>query len=236
MSFLKAEWRKLAIANYSVDKSVLKKFTPKGTELDMWNGNCSISFVGFMFLNTSILGIKIPFHTNFEEVNLRFYVLRKDKNEWKRGVVFIREFVPKIIPAYFANTLYKENYKAVPMEHTWNIHNNSLEVGYRLFSKGKTHSLHVITEKTAHQIEKDSEEEFITEHYWGYTKVNEHKTFEYQVTHPRWDAYTVIEHNIDVDFGVLYGQEFSFLSSLKPTSVMLAEGSAITVENKTILH
>lgn len=235
MSFLKAEWRKLAIANYIVDKSILKESIPKGTELDIWNGNCYISFVGFMFINTSILGIKVPFHTNFEEVNLRFYVLRKENNKWKRGVVFIREFVPKIIPAYLANMLYKEHYKAVPMEHVWNIHSNSLEVKYTLYSQNRTHTFNLITEKNTHSIEQGSEEEFITEHYWGYTKVNEHKTFEYQVTHPRWDAYSVIDHTIDVDFGILYGEEFSFLSTVEPSSVMLAEGSAITVENKTII-
>ena len=35
-----------------------------------------MSVVGFMFADTRIRGIAIPFHRTFEEVNLRFYVKR----------------------------------------------------------------------------------------------------------------------------------------------------------------
>src|SRR5215831_17486814 len=94
-SFLRAEWRKLAIANYCVDKKALQKYVPGKTELDTWNGNCYVSLVGFMFLNTKLKGIAIPFHQNFEEVNLRIYVRYKDGHIWKRGVTFIKEIVPK---------------------------------------------------------------------------------------------------------------------------------------------
>ena len=44
---------------------------------------CYVSLVGFMFKNTRLLNIPIPFHTDFEEVNLRFYVKHFDGNEWK---------------------------------------------------------------------------------------------------------------------------------------------------------
>ena len=43
-----------------------------------------------MFLNTRVLGIQVPFHVNFEEVNLRFYVRYQDEGEWKRGVVLLK--------------------------------------------------------------------------------------------------------------------------------------------------
>ena len=97
MSFLKAEWRKLAIANYEVDKSILEGYVPAGTEIDLWEGKCFVSLVGFMFLNTKLLGVRVPFHINFEEVNLRFYVKRQENGIWKRGVVFIKEIVPKAV-------------------------------------------------------------------------------------------------------------------------------------------
>ena len=87
MSFLKAEWRKLILANYKVEPELLKPYLPYGTELDLWQDSCYLSLVGFMFVNTKIKGVKIPFHVNFEEVNLRFYVKRYDNGEWKRGVV-----------------------------------------------------------------------------------------------------------------------------------------------------
>jgi len=96
MSFLNAEWRKLILANYEFDEDILKKHLPYKTEIDKWNSTSYVSLVGFMFKNTKLLGIPIPFHRNFEEVNLRFYVRYKQNNEWKRGVVFIKELVPKI--------------------------------------------------------------------------------------------------------------------------------------------
>ena len=117
MSFLKAEWRKLAFANYVVNPEILTKYIPYGTELDLWNDKCYVSLIGFMFLNTKLLGIKIPFHTNFEEVNLRFYVKRFDNGSWKRGVVFIKEIVPKSALTFVANSVYNENYETLPMRH-----------------------------------------------------------------------------------------------------------------------
>jgi hypothetical protein len=119
--FLRAEWRKLAMANYAVDPKLFAEFLPAKTEIDLWNETCYVSLVGFMFLETKIKGIKIPFHTNFEEVNLRFYVRYKDRGEWKRGVVFIKEIVPKPALTFVANTVYGEKYETMPMGHRWKM-------------------------------------------------------------------------------------------------------------------
>ncbi len=232
MSFLKAEWRKLALANYLIDKGLLDKYLPIGTELDLWNGNCYVSLVGFMFVNTRLLGFEIPFHTNFEEVNLRFYVKRFDNGEWKRGVVFIKEIVPKRALTFVANTVYNENYETLPMEHSWSSSENRRTVQYRWKKSGKWNSIKIDASIEKFKIESNSEIEFITEHYWGYAKVNQNKSNEYEVTHPKWEAYEVKDYEIDIDFGTLYGKEFEFLNSTNPISVMLAEGSEITVENK----
>jgi len=232
MSFLKAEWRKLAIANYIIEKDLLVKYLPAGTQIDLWKGNCFVSLVGFKFVNTKLLGIKIPFHTDFEEVNLRFYVKRFDNGEWKRGVVFIKEIVPKHALTLVANTVYNENYETLAMEHTWSENSTKRIVQYKWKKKGKWNSFKIEASIEKFKIEPKSEIEFITEHYWGYAKVNQNKTNEYEVTHPKWETYEVKDYNIDVDFAEVYGQEFGILSSIPPTSVMLAEGSEITVESK----
>src|SRR5690606_7641315 len=127
MSFLKAEWNNLAIINYEIHPDILKPYIPNGTELDYWNGKCYISLVGFMFENVMLLGMKIPFHTRFEEVNLRFYVKRFENNEWKRGVVFIKEIVPKPALTLVANIFYKEHYETLPMLHNYEIGENKRE-------------------------------------------------------------------------------------------------------------
>ena len=92
-TFLSAEWRNLLMANYEIDPAVLKKYLPCHTELDEFNGVHYVSLVGFLFTNTRLKGIAFPFHSTFEEVNLRFYVRYKEDNQWKRGVVFIKEIV-----------------------------------------------------------------------------------------------------------------------------------------------
>ncbi|MBK8982668.1 MAG: DUF2071 domain-containing protein [Ignavibacteria bacterium] len=229
-TFLQAEWRKLVIANYSVDRKILNKYLPRGTEPDLWNETCYVSLVGFMFLNTKVKGVKIPFHINFEEVNLRFYVRHKHDGEWRRGVVFIKEIVSKPALTLVANTVYKENYETMPMSHSWTTTDDDLTVEYR-WKKGRWNSLKIITGKVSSLIQENSEEEFITEHYWGYTKVSDEKTSEYRVEHPRWEVYNTKDYFIDADFGNIYGEEFEFLSSQKPESVFLAEGSEIKVKS-----
>lgn len=232
MSFLKAEWRKLAMANYEIDPDVLHTYLPHKTELDLWNGTCYVSLVGFMFLNTKILGIPIPFHRNFEEVNLRFYVRYKNEGMWKRGVVFIKEIVPKPMLTFIANSIYKEHYETVNMSHRWEENPADRIVEYSWNKLGDEHRFMVKAKLDPVPITLGSATEFITEHYWGYTKINRQKTFEYEVTHPKWKAYEVIDHVIEVGFGEIYGDQFAHLTSANPLSVMLAEGSAITVENK----
>lgn len=232
MSFLKAEWRKLILVNYEVDEYILKPFVPKGTELDQWNQTHYISLVGFMFVNTKLLGVKIPWHTNFEEVNLRFYVRYKDGGEWKRGVVFIKEIVPRAALTFVANTLYKEHYVTLPMQHLWEEKADRRLVRYEWKCQQQHQFVEVESKLARVAILPNSEEEFITEHYWGYTKVNDSKTYEYEVTHPKWEIYPIIKHQMNVDFGLNYGKEFKDLNGLQPKSVFLAEGSEITVEGK----
>lgn len=233
MSFLTAEWRKLVLANYALDPAVLRPYVPQKTELDTWNGTTYASIVGFMFLNTRIRGIRVPFHVNFEEANLRFYVRHKHKGEWRRGVVFVREIVPKPAITWVANTLYKEHYATMPMRHRWEERADDQVVEYGWFPSGDKaqQRLYVEADKTALPIAAGSEEEFITEHYWGYTQQG-NKTFEYEVRHPRWVHYPVRHHELKIDFELLYGADFAHLKAAEPISVMLAEGSETSVENK----
>lgn len=232
MSFLKAEWRKLAFANYIIDSDLLTEYLPFGTELDLWNEKCFVSLVGFMFINTKLLGIKVPWHINFEEVNLRFYVKRYESGEWKRGVVFIKEIVPKRALTFIANNIYNENYETMPMSHNWEKTQNNRIVEYKWGKPGKINTFKIEASLNDYDIKPNSDIEFITEHYWGYAKINDQKSNEYEVTHPKWKIYKIEDYKIDVDFGLSYGNKFEFLNSMKPISVMLAEGSEITVENK----
>jgi uncharacterized protein len=228
-TFLQAEWRKLVMANYSVDPKILAPYLPAKTELDLWKGTCYVSLVGFMFMNTKVKGFSIPFHIDFEEVNLRFYVRYQHENEWRRGVVFIKEIVPRPALSFIANTLYNEHYETLPMNHSWKQDADALHIEYR-WKKKTWNSISVTTGTGLMPIAIGSEEEFITEHYWGYTKINEFKTAEYGVEHPRWNVYKTKSFNIDVDFADVYGNEFGELRHAQPVSVFVAEGSDILVK------
>ena len=232
MSFLTAEWNNLVMINYTIDPEILAKYVPNGTELDLWNEHCYVSIIGFMFENARLLGVKIPFHTNFEEVNLRFYVKRFENGTWKRGAVFVSEIVPKAAITLVANTLYHEHYRTLPMKHEIRRaqHFNSFRYQWKVASDWQ--KIAVETEKTPVDILPNSEAEFITEHYFGYTKVNEKTTFEYEVRHPRWQQLQVLSNNSVIDFEKVYGREFAFLQNLEPKSVFVAVGSKISIEGK----
>ncbi|MCY0969304.1 YqjF family protein [Chryseobacterium wangxinyae] len=233
MNFLTAEWRKLAIINYDINPEILKKYLPVGTELDYYDGKCYVSLVGFMFLNTKLLGIPVPYHRNFEEVNLRFYVKKKEGNMWKRGVVFIKEIVPKPALSFVANSVYRENYQTMRIKNKIQQNENDFMIRYSWKDKN-WHSVEITADNVALPMENDSEFEFITEHYFGYTKRSE-KTSEYEVCHPKWDWYRVKDYQMNVDFEKLYGKDFKNLNQHKPISVMLAEGSEIKVKIKKYL-
>ena len=223
--FLTAEWRDLIMVNYETDPSLVAPRVPSGTVLDLYDGKCFISLVGFMFLNTRVLGFMVPFHINFEEVNLRFYVRREIDGEVRRGVVFIKEIVPRSAIAAVARTMYGEPYEALPMSHS----RTASTVGYS-WTKGRIiDRLEIEIDESLGVPADGSHGSFIIEHYWGYTMRGGDRTDEYKVEHPKWELFSVKDPAIAVDFGKTYGDEFAFLSEQKPYSILLANGSEISV-------
>jgi uncharacterized protein len=231
-NFLTAEWKNLIMVNYIIDPKILLPYLPHKTELDQYQGNVYVSLIGFVFANTKMLGVPIPFHINFEEVNLRFYVRYNDNGVWKRGATFIKEIVPKPAISFVANTFYHEKYSTMPMKHFRQEEATEMQFGYSWKHKGKWNTLQATTEKIAVPMLPGSEEEFIAEHYWGYSRYTAQTTFEYGVEHPKWQVYPVKKYVIDCDFKALYGNEFSFLQNIEPSSVFVAAGSPIAVLHK----
>lgn len=227
--FLTAEWRNLVMANYAIDPSILQPYVPCHTELDHFEGVYYVSLVGFLFTNVKLRGIAVPFHTSFEEVNLRFYVRYKEGTDWKRGVVFLKEIVPRRAITFVANTLYGENYATHPMTHTWAFEKDTLHVSYQWKVGAEWNHINATAAAAAAPITAGSLEEFITEHYWGYTFVNNRCTGAYQVAHPRWNIHAVKSYDIKCSAARLYGTAFADVLNDKPQSVFLADGSAVEV-------
>lgn len=224
------------MANFVIDKKLLEPYCPAFTEVDDWNGRYYASLVGFLFKDTNVLGMKVPFHVNFEEVNLRFYVRYKDIDGWKRGVVFIKELVPKHMITFIANTLYSEKYETRPMGHSFIKDQQTLDVEYRWKVRGDWNFLKASASTDKEPIRAGTEAEFITEHYWGYTKVNARKTSAYEVQHPKWNIHPVNSFTYNCAISELYGPEFVGPLTQNPTSVFLADGSEISVMNNSTLY
>jgi uncharacterized protein YqjF (DUF2071 family) len=233
--FLTAEWRNLLMINFEADPAILQRYVPHHTELDTWNNTHYASLVGFLFTNTRVKGLSLPFHRTFEEVNLRFYVRYKEDGIWKRGVVFVKEIVPKTMITFVANTVYKEKYATHRMRHSWIHTAEQLEVAYEWKVGDHWNYLKATADAQSLLIAEGSEASFITDHYWGYTHMGIAHSGEYQVTHPQWRVHPVSSFSYACDTAALYGAEFVPMLQQTPLSVLLAEGSAISVMPKKIL-
>lgn len=223
--FLTANWQNLIMANYEVEPNLLAEFVPQGTALDFYEGKCFASLVAFNFVNTKVLGVSVPYHIDFEEVNLRFYVKSETKEETRRGVVFVKEIVPRPAIAWIARAFYGEPYETWKMGHA----HAENELSY-FWSKGDCqNSITVEFDSSLGVPAENSHAEFIIEHYWGYTKRDINRTDEYKVEHPKWEIFDVTYAEIDIDFGFTYGERFDFLTDTEPASVLLAKGSEVAV-------
>jgi uncharacterized protein len=218
------------MANYEVEPDLLTPYLPNGVALDLHHDKCYVSLVGFMFQKTKLFNIPIPLLGTFEEINLRFYVKRMESGTIKRGVVFINETVPYKLVAWLANKLYKEHYIAIPTKNEKHISDQSNNINYQWKINNAWNHLTANTAKECTPMEQGSIEEFIFEHYYGYTKLNKHRSQEYKVNHPRWLINKVIDYSIHCDFDAMYGSQFSFLSKHQTASVIMAQGSPVTVD------
>ncbi|MEX0678727.1 MAG: DUF2071 domain-containing protein [Pirellulales bacterium] len=231
--FLTAQWRNLAVLNFEVDPAVLGPYVPAGTELDMWQGRTFLSLVGFQFLKTRVWGVSIPFHSSFDEVNLRFYVRRKTAEGWRRAVVFIRELAPRRAVAWTARLLFGENYLTVPLRHHVELANGDpraiARVRYSWRFAGRQHHLELTISGAGRPACAGSLEEFIIENYWGCSGGAGRGTIEYRVEHPPWNLWPARESRFDADVTRLYGERFVESLSAPPACAFLADGSAVTL-------
>lgn len=222
-------------ANYVVDPDLIKKYIPKGTELELYNDTCYVSLVAFLYSNTKLMKVPVPFHRKFEEINLRVYVKRKiDENEWRSEVVFPKLYFPKRAVSIVANSIYKENYETRRMRHSWSEDADALHTSYGIKKQG-WHQISIVTGKEAQAVKEDTPEHLFSKHYWGTAQINDKKCTVYEVDRSEWKIYETLESDVSFDFGTVFGDEFSHLSNAQPESVQLFDGSPVTVYRKAVL-
>lgn len=237
--FLTARWDHVALLSYEVDPALLKPRVPAGTELDDFEGRSLVSLVGFRFLDTRVWGWAIPFHRDFEELNLRFYVRRPTPEGWRRGVVFVKEIVPRRLIAWVARAVYGEPYVALPMRHEVQLPTGGSGGGlvtYGCRSRGRWHTLSISIGREPAYAGTGTLEDFITDHLWGYTRQADGSTREYEVEHPRWRLWRGEHVRLDMDVRQLYGGDFVPFLMGAPVSALVAEGSAVSVRRGVALE
>ena len=223
--FLTARWSNLAILTYEVPPALLDPHLPAGLELDRRGGSAFASLVAFDFEDTRVWGVAWPGFRRFPEINLRFYVRQGNR----RGVVFIREFVPQALVSWLARAIYNEPYLVAPIESGVTEDAAAIVTTRRLRWRGPTHTIEVTGHKPAVRPQQDSEEHFFKEHQWGFGRDKRGRTLYFEVRHPVWDVYPVRSWNVDFDWAKVYGPAWGFLSAAKPASVLLAAGSPVSV-------
>ncbi len=228
--FLSAEWRDLVILNYEVEPNLLYRYVPHGTTLDSFNGRTYLSLVGFRFCNTKLLGcFPVPFHTNFDEVNLRFYVRRKVGNDVRRGVVFIAEVVPRRAIAMTARLVYGEKYTHLPMKHRIETQGLNKTTEYRWKVGDQWCTLFAETVGLPSQPQEGSLEQFITEHFWGYSTRRSSGCVEYHVSHVPWQVRASANAGFEGEISALYGGELATVLQRRPDCTFVADGSPVIV-------
>jgi len=227
--FLTAHWHHLVSVNYVVEPHLLEPYLPYGTILDSHNGLHYVSLVAFKYDDTKLRGVPVPWHTSFEEINLRFYVKRLlPDGTWRSGVAFTQLFFPKRTLKWIANSVYKENYLARKMRSNILFDNNVLVAEYEL-KWDDWHGVFVSADATSRPFKPKSIEAFFNEHLYGYAQVKKTKSTEYKIKHPPWEIYPVKESTISLDFEKLFGKSFGCLNNQEPTSVLLSKGSYVSV-------
>lgn len=226
--FLKGEWRNIVLANYEFDPDILAQHLPPYTELDAFNGKHYISLSCFLFKNTQVKGITIPFHRTFEEINLRFYVRHKNNGQWQSGVVFIKEIVPKKLVTLVGNKVFTENYQTCEMRHLLaHPQPGKISVEYMWKYPGEWNWVTARCEEMTSYISPGTEEEFICDQYHSYAARKNGNTYRHTVKHTQWRMHKVLNYDVHCDFGAVYGPRFAGLTTTRPQSVFMADGSEI---------
>jgi uncharacterized protein len=229
-TFLTARWVDLLMLNYEVAPELLVPYVPRGTQLDSFEGKTYMSLVGFWFRKTKLFGkISAPFHREFPQINLRFYVRRITDSDDKRGVVFIAEIVQERMIALVAHAVYGEHYfcRSVKTRDVLESGKRPLEYGWQ--SKNSWCNLAAERISGACTPSPGTLEHFIVERYWGYTAQPNGGCIEFNVVHPAWKVSLCSDAAFAGDPTSEYGPQIAGVLRGKPSSAFVVDGSAVTV-------
>lgn len=238
MKLLTAEWRHLAFLNYVVDPTLLAPHLPAGVELDSYNGEHYLSVVGLLFQKLKLLGISLPDHQSFAQINCQFYVRRKKGKGWRRGVTFLRQIIPQELTAKVGRAVGRGNYLRTPTHHEISFEGGSVDHMGRPISdgvvkygwgEGESERLEMRTTGLPQPTGFGPQEQFLSQRLWSYTARGP-RTIEMRVEHPEWFYWEAGSTSLAADPESLGAGVFAEILKAPPESAFLAKGS------KVLLH
>ena len=162
-------------------------------------------------------------------MNLRIYVRRREGSEIRRGVMFIREIVSLPAVTLLARVAYAENYRTMPLRHSIHLTDSGGSIEYSWELKRQRFRLYGQTEGSPSFVAEGSLEQFISEHYWGYSRRRDGGSLEYHVAHKPWQTWRASNAAFEGDGAALYGSDFGSVLSRPPRSAFIADGSPVLV-------
>jgi uncharacterized protein YqjF (DUF2071 family) len=229
MPFLTARLSRLILLNYQVDPALLVPRLPARTELDFYEHRTFVTLLGLHFSQPALHGLPLPFYREYAQVNLRFYVRRRiAPNTWRRGVAFIKQIVPYRPVAWAAQWLFHEPVVARSTDEISRSQGRDAvltEYGWR--SGGQRCFIRAIYPDRPIFPAPGSQEEFLLERYWGYSRQKNGGCREYRFSHPPWRICKAMEAEASAGVGNFYGPPFTEIFASQPDSAFAASGSQV---------
>lgn len=223
--FMSCSWTNLLYVNFRIDAKLINALLPKDLEADLFDGFAILSFVGFRFTDARLLGIKIPFHQKFPEINLRTYVKSK-KNPTEKGIYFISEMVPKFMTYFVGKFIFGEPFSRINVQEILN--ENSF--GYKIENKNEGLEMSAILSQNLNEQIKNKEEEFIVDRVFAFCGKANKKSKKYEVQHPKWNLMKAENSNyIFSNLSHISKLLNNFLQGATPSSIFATDGSAVDV-------
>ncbi|SEH87232.1 hypothetical protein SAMN02927937_01877 [Paenimyroides aquimaris] len=183
------EWNRALFFHWKVNAADLQELLPENLEIDLFNNEAYVSLVAFTMekIRPRFLPPFAPV-SNFEEINLRTYVIKDDIP----GVYFLNIEAGKIISVAVAKLL-----SVLPYEHA-DMYRNNKDYYQSTFTK-KKFSFSAKYEIGSEITDKTDLDGFLTERYCLYVDADK-SLYRYDIHHLPWQLNQLNLYELETNY------------------------------------
>ena len=210
------EWNNALFLHWKVPFEELRSCVPENLELDEFEGEFYVSLVAFRMQKIRPKNLpSVNFISDFEEINLRTYVVK----DGKAGVYFMNIEAENYLSAWVARKLSGLPYEKSKISRIGNQFNST--------NKLKNFKLHAEFEIREILSEKSHLDKWLTERYCLYLDENE-QLFRFDIHHREWEIRKVGMKNLDL----IYRFKNDYLIDKNPDLVHYSKGVQVIAWQK----